>query len=621
MRWLDDLLVSSGSGSWLKPSVPEVSRGQAGTVVLYGGDLLGGTPGSASVACEDDDDARLKLLSTDYGDLFGWSVSAIGDISGDGHDDFIVGAPRGPFGSLPSGAPAPWVGRVYVFTSQDYLAWIDHENTPGLDPDWTGGTAGCKPGCATCDNSLTGDPLKREPGDCTYPGYFSATIRAAAVLQPSPLGGGSEKAYFGWSLSRAGDFDGDGTEDFVIGAPGSDNRTLDPFGPAGELGRAYIVSGQKLATALAGGSGQMQLVVGDGTVMHGVTTDDLLVEGLTVAEADFGSQPGDRLGHSVSYSDDVNGDSKPDVILGAPQYRWIRWKTGIKGYSVQCNGPGKAYVVAGGAPVSPINQHDVQNFTGNWYLTAADYLSTTPGSPNYGEAFGFCVTGRVGSSHTPGGGDPWDMAVGAPLWSQTPAGVITFDPVPSNPLVPELDFPDWHALGTQAEGLMGWTVRAVGNVDGFPGQEIAIGTRSFNDFTTAPTDICASPCFQELSPPFAGLCPTGAGECSQVVIGFLDDDAGGESCGRVTVHQAVNGIIRFEIRGEDLRDSVGWGIARLDTNTVDGAARLVVAAPRWAGDNQSRRINTGSGVQDFNSVDENGRVYVFESEALGGTSQ
>jgi hypothetical protein len=61
----------------------------------------------------------------DEGDCFGWDVAFLGDIDGDGKDDFTASAPRGPFYIAPGDTPpydppgSHWTesGQVFLFLS------------------------------------------------------------------------------------------------------------------------------------------------------------------------------------------------------------------------------------------------------------------------------------------------------------------------------------------------------------------------------------------------------------------------------------------------------------------------------------------------------------------------
>ena len=137
---------------------------------------------------------------------------------------------------------------------------------------------------------------------------------------------------FGWSVSGAGDIDGDGKADLVIGIPfpddyrgtvrvvsGSDGSVLynfdgdnaqDRFGlsvsGAGDVdgdGRADLIVGAP-ATRFRSGSARV-LSGSDGSVLYNFD----------------GDSEGDQFGNSVSGVGDVNGDGRADLIVGAADDR------------------------------------------------------------------------------------------------------------------------------------------------------------------------------------------------------------------------------------------------------------------------------------------------------------
>ncbi|MFA6548848.1 MAG: integrin alpha, partial [Candidatus Margulisiibacteriota bacterium] len=141
----------------------------------------------------------------------GCSVSTAGDVNGDSRSDFIVGA----YFADPGGLSA--AGTAYVYSGA------------------TGTVLYTLNGAAAGDN-------------------------------------------FGASVSTAGDVNGDGKSDFIVGAD-----LTDPAGVGTNAGTAYVYSG---AT---------------GTLLYSRN----------------GAAAGDNFGHSVSTAGDVNGDGKSDFIVGA----------------------------------------------------------------------------------------------------------------------------------------------------------------------------------------------------------------------------------------------------------------------------------------------------------------
>ncbi len=258
---------------------------------------------------------------------FGWSVSTAGDWNGDGYADVIVGAPRNQFG----GGDA---GRAYVLTSRPYdilspnggEQWVSGEPATvrwlGLDVadlwiSYDGGASwsllvssvgGAEvneftltaPGPATTlakmRVSAAGTAVTNATSDMSN-GVFRIVLpvvppAAAARLQLTPTGEAALN-FFGISVSSAGDVNGDGYSDVIVGAFGYNSYT----------GRAYVYFGGPSAD----------------------NVPDLTLTGATV---------GDNFGNSVSSAGDVNGDGYGDVIVGAP------------GYS---SGTGRAYVYYGGS--------------------------------------------------------------------------------------------------------------------------------------------------------------------------------------------------------------------------------------------------------------------------------
>ena len=146
---------------------------------------------------------------------------------------------------------------------------------------------------------------------------------SSAISAPA----GDDDTLVGASLVGAGDINGDGIEDFIIGAP--DN---DPDYGGGGPGQAYVIfGGQDLSTLSLS---DIENGTGNGFVINGAS-------------------PGDDIGDNISAVGDLNGDGLDDLILSSPS-------AVAAGINDDPAAEGLAYVVFGRTETSAIELSAVE---------------------------------------------------------------------------------------------------------------------------------------------------------------------------------------------------------------------------------------------------------------------
>ncbi len=216
--------------------------------------FFGGIPAGNYKA---DDDANVIINSTDFQDNLGFSVAGVGDFNGDGFDDAIVGAP------FDDNNNENMSGSAFIFFGSNIVS------------------------------------------QTTYTADTDANII---------LNGQSEGDRLGWSVASAGDFNGDGLNDAIVGAPKDDNNS--------EIGSgsAFIFFGENPGMQISLRADSDADLILDGVNGNGTPTEQ-----------------GDEFGISVFSAGDFFGSGTPTVIIGS----WLADSNDLD------NNAGTAYLLQG----------------------------------------------------------------------------------------------------------------------------------------------------------------------------------------------------------------------------------------------------------------------------------
>ena len=501
------------------------------------------------------------------GTLFGAAMTELEDLNGDLRWEFLVGAPGAPNGGN-HGAVFMWWGGQELTAEADFkwpgvnqekfgfsVARIGDVNDDG-QPDWAVGAP----------DSDDGGAKKGK----VYVFYGNADLAAITPVEIiGELGGDN----FGFSVSAAGDFNNDGVDDFIVGAPATASAA------PGRPGFAYVIYGDNsgVSTDLA-----------DATKLTGEFSGNAFGWSVTDAGDFLGAEDCVAVGAPLNDTHGgldagavyvYEGGSNPDNIVDHEISIGGTASPSQYGFAVRGVGDWGGDSLTDLAVGGPFNNSGGGN-TGRVEIVFGDAFGPSTTGDRYvlgevsGDQFGYSLA-RIWD-FTQNGSD--DVLIGAPYHDQPAADCgkgYVFEGGSTATSAADLEIKGNVPMktGAEANDYYAWSVASAGDFDGDGNKDLAVGAPEGNKLNDAVTgfihlqdssDLVVPAFFSFWSASWAG---TGAGDIVRLSFAFaLPPDQFAD----VELFRLVH-----DTQGAVLDEAAIWaGPARWDQGEVPGVLSI-----------------------------------------------